>query len=307
MGRRPESHELEPIGGASSSAPSASGARSTRRGRLTKRWGSAPALGIGLALGLLGAPGAARAEALPPEESEAEAGTPRPAAPDLRAGHFFVIGKASLVGPAGSIDSELAPPEVSDAGASFGGIVGIGLSRYAVLEAFGSYALLDGNCAGCKARSFDAGLGFSYHLAQGLAIDPWISYGVAFRSFEFEANNLLDLGSAEVSGSYTGLDFARIAIGADFYPVPGFGFGPFVELDLGTFVDRDRNPGDPGPDPGASVHAFFQLGVRVAIDPVSWFGHGPSTPTKSGRSAAPPSSGGGARPLSPRTSALVSF
>jgi hypothetical protein len=284
MGRRPESHGVEPA---------------------RVRW-LAPTLGLGIALGLLGAPGAARAEGLPPEESEAESGTPRPAAPDLRGGHFFVIGKASLVGPSGSLDGDLAPSEVADAGPSFGGIVGIGLSRYAVLEAFGSYALLDGGCPGCKARSFDAGLGFSYHLAQGLAIDPWISYGVAFRSFEYEALGLEDLEPSEYSGSYMGLDFARIAIGADFYPVPGFGFGPFVELDLGTFVDRpDRDPNPMEETPG-SVHAFFQLGVRVAFDPVSIFGHGPSAPSKSGRDAATPTSTG-ARPLSPRTSTLVSF
>jgi len=270
MGRGPEIAAIEHVGRASPS-----------------RAAPAPALGIGLALALLGASGAARAEALPPEESEAEAGTPRPAAPDLRGGHFFLIGKASLVGPSGSIARDLATEDVSDSGGSFGGIVGVGLSRYAVLEAFGSYTLIDESCAGCEARSFDAGLGFSYHLAQGLAVDPWISYGVAFRSFSFQGP---DATGMTLEASYAGLDFTRIAIGADFYPVPGFGFGPFVELDLGTYVDRP-------PETNASVHAFFQLGVRVALDPVSWFGHGPSAPSNST----------GARPLSPRSAALVSF
>ena len=293
MGRGPEIEEIAGVERASSSrASSAPGARLTCRARLADLRRLAPACAIGFALVLLGAPGAARAESLPPDESDEDAGTPRPAAPDLRGGHFFVIGKASLVGPSGSIASDLATEDVSDAGASFGGIVGVGLSRYAVLEGFGSYTLLDGSCAGCEARSFDAGLGFSYHLAQGLAIDPWISYGVAFRSFRFEAPADAAAGlDRPAEGSYMGLDFARIAIGADFYPVPGLGFGPYVELDLGTYVDR------PEPDPGASVHAFFQLGVRVALDPVSWFGHGPSAPTK-------PTT---ARPLAPRSAALLSF
>ena len=265
-----------------------------------------PACAVGLALGLLAAPGTARAEGLPPEQSDAEAGTRRPAAPDLRAGHFFVIGKASLVGPSGSVARGLPTEEVSQTGWSFGGIVGIGLSRYAVLEAFGSYTLLDGSCTDCdvpdgqpdpdlRARSYDAGLGFYYHLAQGIAFDPWISYGVAFRSFSFTAPDSALFLDGRGEGTYTGLDFARIAIGGDFYPVPGFGFGPFVELDLGTYVDRPE-PVDPT-NAGPSVHAFFQLGVRVALDPVSLFGHGPSAPSKSGA----------VRPLSPRPAALVGF
>ena len=71
-------------------------------------------------------------------------------------------------------------------------------------------------------------------------------------------------------------DFARIALGGDFYPLPGVGFGPYLELDLGTYLDL---PGGSTATPGgarddateASVYAFFGLGARLVLDPVSVF------------------------------------
>src|SRR5262249_36601916 len=142
------------------------------------------------------------------------------------------------------------------------------------------------NCnEGCYGWSYSLGLGLTYHLAQGLAIDPWGSFGIAYRKSIFYAvepaqvtvdghpcqpNQLCPLG-------YAGIDVARIAFGGDFYPLPWLGFGPFVEVDAGTNLhraiplDTTGKPLMPLPfnvTDGPRAYAYFQIGFRIALDPM---------------------------------------
>jgi hypothetical protein len=198
------------------------------------------------------------------EEEGPEAGKRRAAAPDTRFGHLLIDPRTSVTIPVGRLTSLASAGSVTGTGVSFGGVVGFGISRYVAVEASGGYSLFSGpsDCSGCRGRGFDLGLGFSYHLAQGVAIDPWASFGVGFRSATFRADidargKKLDKPSDQ---SYRGLDFARIALGADFYPLPALGLGPYVEADVGTNVSR------PGAS-GLATYAFIHVGVRIALDP----------------------------------------
>ncbi|AUX43136.1 hypothetical protein SOCE26_045790 [Sorangium cellulosum] len=198
------------------------------------------------------------------EELGPEAGAKRPAGPDERSGHVLIQGRIGYAQPFGSLAADQPASRVVSGGLAFGAHAGIGLSRVTVLEVSGSYALLPAatGCSDCSGRSLDLGLGFVYHLAQGIAFDPWISYGVGYRRASFSWSDGTFAGPAASDAVFHGLDVARIALGGDFYPVPSFGVGLFAELDAGTYLSR------PGERSGAAAYGFFQAGVRLALDPV---------------------------------------
>lgn len=189
------------------------------------------------------------------EDLGPEAGARRPAAPDERAGHILLHGRLGLSQPFGEVAAGQPRGRLLSGGLAFGAHAGIGLSRVTVLELSGSYALL--GCSDCTGRSLDLGLGFAYHIAQGIAFDPWISYGVGYRRITFSSD-----GPAAFNDVYHGLDVARIALGGDFYPVPSFGIGLFAALDGGTYLSR--------PDGGSGItpYGFFQAGLRLSLDPL---------------------------------------
>lgn len=216
--------------------------------------------------------------ALDPDE-----GLPRPAAKDWRTGHVLLSGRFGLVSPTGSVAS-VGPTEISEqvpiqdvatTGMNFGGTLGLGVSRHAVLEATVDYSKLGApvGCTACFGKQITLALGFSYHLAQGIALDPWVSYAVGFRFSTYHAQD--ELTSVIHDVSFRGIDVARIALGADFYPISTLGIGPFFEIDAGTNVSF---PADTVTFAGSSVeggyspapYAMLQLGVRVTIDPLRY-------------------------------------
>ncbi|MEO7329391.1 MAG: hypothetical protein ABI193_12480 [Minicystis sp.] len=237
-------------------------------------------LSAGSLAAALAAPLPCRAAEPPKEVTETEvlapdAGTPRAAASDDRTGHLLIYPRFSYTGAAGYLAS-LSPVaaittstftrDVVGAGMSFGGAIGVGIARHASLQIDGSYTLFGtpSGCDNCKGSSSDLGLGLAYHLAQGIAVDPWGSFGMGVRSQRYTILRDLSLprSSTDVlDQAYVGLDFARIALGADFYPLPYLGLGPYFEADVGTNLSR------PDPTFGASAYAFFQVGVRIAVDP----------------------------------------
>ncbi|WP_437948219.1 hypothetical protein WME98_47495 [Sorangium sp. So ce296] len=198
------------------------------------------------------------------EEPGPEAGAKRPAGPDERSGHVLLQGRAGYNLPFGSMAAGQPVSEKVSGGLAFGANIGLGLSRVTVVEASGSYALLPAaaGCDGCSGRSLDIGLGFVYHLAQGIAFDPWISYGVGYRRAVLTWQEGSAAGPTASDHVFHGLDVARIALGGDFYPVSSFGVGVFAELDAGTYLSR------PGERSEATAYGFFQFGLRLVLDPV---------------------------------------
>lgn len=208
------------------------------------------------------------------EDAGPDAGARRPAARDTRVGQLLIGGKYGFIAPAG----HLAPPrpalDVGGTGMTFGGTLGIGISRNVALQATGGYSLFSappGCTVGCKGHSVDLGLGFTYHLVQGLAVDPWASYGVGFRIATYTTN--IDLNGADKgipnTQHYQGFDFARIGLGADFFPSPFIGIGPYFSVDVGASMSPEEAPLTAGQTPvtGVATYAFFQLGVHLVFDP----------------------------------------
>ena len=210
-------------------------------------------------------------------------GEPRPAAKDWRTWHVLLSGRFGLISPTGSVAS-VGPTEISEqvpiqdvatTGMNFGGTLGLGLSRHAVLEATVDYAKLGApvGCSACFGKQVTLALGFSYHLAQGVALDPWVSYGAGVRFSTYRAQD--EITSVIHDVSFRGVDVARIALGADFYPISTVGIGPFFEIDAGTNVSF---PADTVTFAGSSVeggyspapYAMLQVGVRVTVDPLRY-------------------------------------
>ncbi len=220
-------------------------------------------------------------------------GHPRPYAHDDRTGHVYVRAGTALVLPTGSIRSEVPANAILGPGLGFVAGLGVGISRHGEIDVLGTYALMQaaggqggGRCVGCKGDHATVSLGLTYHLAQGIALDPWLRFGTGYRTANYQGTSpqLTYL----VPGRFHGWDVAQIGMGATFYPVPSFGFGPFLEADLGTYLARPITTDNVG---GARVYAFFQLGMKVELDPVRWVQPSVASPkagTRAAGASAPP-------------------
>lgn len=219
-------------------------------------------------------PGGGAQPTLPSLDKQADDGEKKPAADDLRSGHLYFRAESGLDVPFGQVQANAAISDATQFGLAVGGSLGIGLSRYAELDVSGSYSLMKGECATCSASTIAASLGLDYHLLQGAALDPWIRFGVGYRTNEFsyaatDQTRFRDFPA----GRYHGIDIARFTLGATYFPVQGFGFGPYLTTGIGTMVA--------GPEAldGRRPYGFFGLGLRIEIDPFSWASTARTTPT----------------------------
>jgi len=216
--------------------------------------------------------GKGQPQAMPSIEiaSDVETGQVRPAAPDQRTRHLYLAVSGGVTGVAGSVAANVPSMSVAGTGFTFGGLIGIGIARYGTFQIFGDRTLFAGPavCSDkCAGSAFTVGMGLTYHIAQALAFDPWGSFGIAYRQSTFYAD---PIDPNHALRHYQGIDVARIAFGGDFYPTPFFGFGPFIEADFGTNLRTPKLLEALPPDVGSGprTYAIFQLGVRVAFDPL---------------------------------------
>ncbi len=212
-------------------------------------------------------------------------GTPRSAAPDQLAGELLVRAGVEVVGPVGSIATDVAADDLTASGVGFGASLGLGVSRQAELVLSGGFATLQdpSRCSPCGGDTARVGLGLAYHLAQGVAIDPWARWGLGFRTTAVDDAGATNRVAQEaVSGRYHGIDLTQLALGAMWSPTGGFGLGPYVEMDLGTYVARPDGAGS------GAMYAFFTAGFALQLAPTR-FGAGPgagATPATAPSSAA---------------------
>lgn len=211
------------------------------------------------ALVLLGlvcaAPRAALAAPPPPGGTETTA-TPEvdgieslPPPRDTLGGHVQVAATALLAVPFASIDSDTNFGDRAAAGFGAGADLGLGVSRSVAVGVYGQY-LAYGEpdaCTTCDPSTLGFGAFVRYHLVQGVRFDPWASIGAGYRTF--------DTGETR----YSGIEWLRLSVGGDWYALSQVGFGPFLELNFGSFLDTPA-----GTDP--AVYATFAAGIRVALD-----------------------------------------
>ncbi|HVU04696.1 MAG TPA: hypothetical protein VHE30_23235 [Polyangiaceae bacterium] len=199
------------------------------------------------------APAAAAAPGMAPARSAqvAEEDEDVPPAHDTVGGHVAVGAIAGYAMPFGSLDSRVAQTDVVGPGLFLGGDITYGVSRTVMIGAYGEVSLLSGEGIHAEkdASSIAAGAMLRYHLVQGLRFDPWMAYGIGFRRQKVATD------------SVTGLDWARIQLGGDWYASSNIGFGPVLDLSLGTFLSAS-----PGTLESKSVNAVFVVGGRLVFD-----------------------------------------
>lgn len=198
------------------------------------------------------APAKAPAAAVPTAPSKAKPESePAPRlARDTVGGHVSISLRAGYLVPFGSFASQAPQSDVLDPGWLFGADAAFGINRNVMLGLYGDFAMLGTSGASSQhdASSLAIGPFVRYHLAQGTRFDPWLSYGLGLRR------------TAIGDRSLTGVDWARLQIGGDWYPASAFGFGPYLDLSLGTFLASS----DTLPD--KAVNAHFTLGVHAVFD-----------------------------------------
>jgi hypothetical protein len=211
------------------------------------------AFGLPALAALLLSPSAALAQDEEPPPRE------RPTAPDTRTGKptlALQLGAGTLFGGAESGVSQGSK-------ASWGLVPGLQLAlpftREWAIEAWGSMGTFNGgtsDCPTCKATSITAGLGAVYHLVDGIAVDPWFSFGAGFRRTHLTAPEFA------AARDYIGLEAFRVAMGSDYYPARFIGFGPYLELSVGRYLSSSPNKLGDG-----TGHTAMTTGLRVIFSP----------------------------------------
>jgi hypothetical protein len=95
-----------------------------------------------------------------------------------------------------------------------------------------------------------------------MRFDPWILFGLGYQVQNHDA--------AGVTRHFSGIDFAHLTLGGDYYAWSGVGFGPWLEFDAGVLTKRPNTSTAGLPDGpthvGADVNYSFIAGLRVVLD-----------------------------------------
>jgi len=190
-----------------------------------------------------------------PGASEEAGEAPVPFEKNLVGGHVQLAASASYALPFGRLSDEQSRTDRSRGGGLFTGEAAVGLDRFVFLGAYGEYGLYQAakGCDDCSASSWGAGLQVAYHVAQGLRIDPWISYGVGYRQ-------LSTLGALPDPARYHSLEWMRLCLGTDWYVTSGFAVSPIAQFGVATTLDAPRG------ESAGSTDLRFQFGLRLLLD-----------------------------------------
>ncbi len=170
---------------------------------------------------------------------------------DTIGGHLVLGANVGLIVPFGLVSGGNAQSDLIGPGLWLAGDALYGVSRAVGIGAYAEVAMPAGknDARGKDFTSIAAGAMVRYHLVQGVRFDPWLAAGVGFRR------------TGDGEASLTGIDWARFQIGGDWYAASQLGFGPIVELALGTFTGSSRIPLET-----KAVNAHFVIGGRIVFD-----------------------------------------
>jgi hypothetical protein len=172
---------------------------------------------------------------------------PIPDARDLRSGHLTLGAAAGAKWGLGSLSDTLTQRSEVGPGLALDLDLGIGLGRNLVLGAWGEFDTFSAPsaCSLCSAKSFAGGPFLRYHPVQGARFDPWGALAVGERQIK------IDDGGR--SRTYSGIEFLRLTLGADWYASSKLAIGPYLELNVGTYS-------------GDSIHTDLGTGLRLTLD-----------------------------------------
>ncbi|HXK20899.1 MAG TPA: hypothetical protein VNG33_23975, partial [Polyangiaceae bacterium] len=92
-----------------------------------------------------------------------------------------------------------------------------------------------------------------YQLQQGLRFDPWLTLGGGYH--QVSVND-----QAGTRQTFSGIQWLRLELGADYYVFSGLGLGPYATLGLSSYGSRPSSAGS------AAVNTELSVGVRFLLD-----------------------------------------
>lgn len=205
---------------------------------------------------------AAPAHALSPPPPPVDQAPLAPPTDDTVKGHTVLAAGPSYSFPAGSLDSRRSFSSVSEPGPGLTADLGHGVGDNVMFGVYFDYenygrndycsfsTPLDGGRGppGCRSSSFSGGPMLRYHLAPGSRFDPWAAVGAGYRYLSLQGP----------PSPPQGLEL-RLRTGGDWYALGSAGFGPYMDLALGSFLN-------PYGLAKADLFASFSLGLRASFD-----------------------------------------
>jgi hypothetical protein len=177
-----------------------------------------------------------------------------PRATDLLGRHLLIGAALGPTWSLGKLASNVAAVRGLDTGLALNADAGFGLSRSVAAGVWGNFAAYgDGDaCDSCSGKSFAVGPFVRYHLSQGLRFDPWLALGAGYRQVSYET-----LG---VKNEFSGAEWLKLNLGADYYLLSGLGFGPYGSFGLSSYWSRPDTTND------AAVTTELSFGLRLLLD-----------------------------------------
>jgi hypothetical protein len=197
----------------------------------------------------------------PAEDDESVSEPPQiPLAQDTLKGRFAWSLLGGPFAPLGSLEKDIPWRQAAKLGPGAELEAAIGVSRSVVLGAWLHASRLGSgdSCEACSTTNLAGGPLIRVHLVQGLKLDPWVSMGIGLRSIAI---------SSDTDVNYTGFDWLRITVGADWYASRNVAVGPYVQLLGGVTVDRPESPptGERPFDDRGSAYWTLSSGLRLTL------------------------------------------
>jgi hypothetical protein len=189
-----------------------------------------------------------------------------PRSADLLGGHVLVGASVGPTWSLGKLGSEVAAVRGLGTGLGVSADAGIGLSRSVLLGVWGSFGRYRNGdaCGTCDGMAFAVGPFVRYHLSQGLRFDPWLSLGGGYRQVQFEQDGLVPASGPPAlpatTAKFSGFQWLRLELGADYYMLSGLGLGPYGSFGLSSYTSRPESAGK------AAVNTEVSVGLRFLLD-----------------------------------------
>lgn len=180
--------------------------------------------------------------------------------------------RSGLASPGGTAADGLAMADLFGDQLTLGVELGVRTTPHLYLGVFAEGGVGDaGPVTGCvgtgrcdtSAASGRVGMGLRWHLAPYAPIDPWFGYGVALSGATVHGDDAY----GSFSRTLTGVEYAKVSVGADLKLHRGAAVGLYAEWTSGVFTEMtDRENGavvDSGRLAGSTTHTWFTVGPRI--------------------------------------------
>ena len=121
----------------------------------------------------------------------------------------------------------------------------------------------------CSAEAYHLGIELQYSFRPDQRFNPWVGYGIGW---EVATQSLRDsIGDRREESSVSGLELARIGLGADWRLGRAVGLGFFLEFALGRYTRKEASVNGKELGSGSiddpTLHSWIGLGIRMAVMP----------------------------------------